>query len=37
MFFSYNDLRQIHIGELIRQQLVAQGMSFAEFARQLNL
>ena len=37
MFFSYNDLRQIHIGELIRQQLVAQGMSFAEFARQLNV
>lgn len=36
-FFSYNDLRQIHIGELIRQQLVAQGMSFAEFARQLNV
>lgn len=37
MFFSYNDLRQIHIGELIRQQLVAKGMSFAEFARQLNV
>ena len=33
----YNDLRNIHIGELIRQRLVHLSMSYAEFARRLNI
>lgn len=33
----YNDLRNIHIGELIRQRLVHLSMSYAEFARRLHI